>query len=114
MTLESLKGDAREQALDALNRRAASLAKITAVGHGGRKIDILIALHVDLLVRSAIVLLGEGATQQVLKHLVNLQREDHGICPFCKENTMADPQRGMCATCWMRVEEELREVEDPT
>ena len=89
----------RARLVEQLHHRAQRLADCTQITHPAHLINAIIALMAGHVARTAMVLLGDDFSRDLLEHLFDGLAEDHGICRFCRARPLRD-DKTMCQFCW--------------
>lgn len=106
-------GPVRDRLLDAVHRRALHLARLTAPGHPGRSVDVVLAHTARSLLVTCLAVLGEALVREWSQYVFGTLLEAHDVCRFCASGALVKAQ-GMCDACFGSVrsaEQELAQAE---
>lgn len=103
-------GEARDRLLDAVHRRAETLARCTAPDHQARHVDVVLTMMATNLLKTLLVLLGETLSMEWASLIFDNFAESQGICRFCHARVLI-AENGMCQVCWDGVEADERYAE---
>lgn len=90
-----MDSELRMHLLERLAHRSKRLATVAS----GAAPDPVIAMMARHVTETAMVLLGEAFTRDVLETLFDTLAESHGICRFCHARPRIE-NKGMCQVCW--------------